>query len=358
MKTLISRIYFPIILILFLSFSALVPISHGVTVIWDRNTEDDLAGYKVYYGDSPKLYRSVVDVGNVTEYRFRSLNEGVTYYIAITAYDTSDNESGKSNEACINFISIQNYYFDNDCDGIFDDEDNCTETPNGPDDGTCICGGEPCVSDGECECGSCSMNNEDTDNDGSGDVCDPTPYAELCQSYCNLCNCCVGLQDAGRNVDIFDCYFGGYITQEACEAAGCAWWTERGRCVMDICLGDLDGNTKVKAQERSILLQETGRTDCPCESSSDDICQQYLEKYNCCLGLDKAGRNVDIFDCYYGGYDTKEACEAAGCTWWADSNRCVNDMCIGDFNRDITVKGQERNILLQETGRSGCPTCL
>jgi len=64
---------------------------------------------------------------------------------------------------------------DTDEDGVFDYEDNCPSTPNGPDGGTCRVGqiGESCLRDGGCGCvGVCSMNQEDTDGDGIGDACD------------------------------------------------------------------------------------------------------------------------------------------------------------------------------------------
>jgi len=70
----------------------------SLKLIWDANTEDDLAGYKVYYGTSSGNYEQPIDVGNVTEYELKGLNEGITYYIALTAYDTSNNESEKSDE--------------------------------------------------------------------------------------------------------------------------------------------------------------------------------------------------------------------------------------------------------------------
>ena len=73
-----------------------------VTIHWDQNTESDLAGYKVYYGNSSMNYDSNVDVGNQTSYTLSGLVSGHTYYIAITSYDTTGNESTYSSEVIYN----------------------------------------------------------------------------------------------------------------------------------------------------------------------------------------------------------------------------------------------------------------
>ena len=65
---------------------------------WDENTEEDIAGYKVYYGISSSNYDDIIDVGNQTTYDLSDLVSGVTYYLAVTAYNSSGNESGYSNE--------------------------------------------------------------------------------------------------------------------------------------------------------------------------------------------------------------------------------------------------------------------
>ncbi len=57
----------------------------------------DLAGYTLYYGNSSGNYTTTVNVGNVTTYTFTNLAAG-TYYFAVTAYDTSGNQSAYSNE--------------------------------------------------------------------------------------------------------------------------------------------------------------------------------------------------------------------------------------------------------------------
>jgi len=65
---------------------------------WDANTEPDLAGYRIYYGTASREYLNSIDVGNTTTYRLDGLLERVMYYIAVTAYDTTGNESGFSDE--------------------------------------------------------------------------------------------------------------------------------------------------------------------------------------------------------------------------------------------------------------------
>ena len=70
----------------------------ALTLAWDPNTEDDLAGYRVYFGTQSGDYGSIIDVGNVTEYTVTGLDPETRYYFALTAYDTSWNESDFSEE--------------------------------------------------------------------------------------------------------------------------------------------------------------------------------------------------------------------------------------------------------------------
>ena len=69
-----------------------------VTLAWDANSEPDLSGYKLYYGTSPGNYPNVITLGLVTTYTVTNLTDGVTYYFALTAFDTEGFESDKSNE--------------------------------------------------------------------------------------------------------------------------------------------------------------------------------------------------------------------------------------------------------------------
>jgi len=80
----------------FFSNSAL-PCSPNPDIL-DPNTEPDLAGYKVFYGPTSQGYGTAINVGNVTSYTVTGLTAGKTYFLAVRAYDTSNNESGFSNE--------------------------------------------------------------------------------------------------------------------------------------------------------------------------------------------------------------------------------------------------------------------
>ncbi len=75
------------------------------TVTWNAPTENedgsplgDLEGYIIYYGTSSDTYTQSIDIGNVTTYQLSGLEYETTYYIALTAYDTSGNESNYSSE--------------------------------------------------------------------------------------------------------------------------------------------------------------------------------------------------------------------------------------------------------------------
>jgi len=86
------------VVISFLLFHLQIAFGAALSLSWNPNGEADLDGYKIYYGTSPGNYGPPIDVGDVTSYSLSGLTEGVRYYIALAAYDTSDNESGKSGE--------------------------------------------------------------------------------------------------------------------------------------------------------------------------------------------------------------------------------------------------------------------
>ena len=89
-------------LLTILAILAIAGIAQAATinVSWNPNTEPDLSGYKLYHGTASGQYGEPVDVGNVTGHVMEITPQyGATYYFALTAYDTSGNESGYSDEA-------------------------------------------------------------------------------------------------------------------------------------------------------------------------------------------------------------------------------------------------------------------
>ena len=74
-------------------------------ISWNPNSEPDLAGYKVYQGTTTGVYTVVYTIPLASladpthpEYVVYNLAFGTQYFFAVTAYDTSNNESGFSSE--------------------------------------------------------------------------------------------------------------------------------------------------------------------------------------------------------------------------------------------------------------------
>jgi len=76
------------------------PASSSATLTWNANTDNDLAGYKVYRATASGAYGAPVAtlIGNVTNYFAMGLQVGTTYFFVVTAYDNAGNESVFSNE--------------------------------------------------------------------------------------------------------------------------------------------------------------------------------------------------------------------------------------------------------------------
>ncbi len=73
--------------------------SAEVRLAWDANTETNLTGYRVYQGLSSRNYTRVIEgTGLSTSRNVTALSEGVTYFFAVTAVNSSGLESDYSNE--------------------------------------------------------------------------------------------------------------------------------------------------------------------------------------------------------------------------------------------------------------------
>jgi hypothetical protein len=106
--------------------------AQGFTLIWDENTEPDLAGYCVHIGFSSRQYIQQRDVGNQSSCEINTPPEGTPLYLAVTAYDIYGNESAFSEELVYTFNS------DTDRDGLTDAEEITIylTDPNNPDTDT------------------------------------------------------------------------------------------------------------------------------------------------------------------------------------------------------------------------------
>jgi hypothetical protein len=160
-----------------------------VTVAWDKNQETDVIGYKFHYGIASKNYQYTVDVKNNTSCSISGLEEGKTYYFAVTAYD-NNNESDFSEEL-VHTIPMPSSPLppeDTDGDGILDDDEISiygTDPENVDTDGDGINDGEELVLwgdnwdadvDGD---GLINLLDEDSDSDQYSDGSTPAPLPTI-----------------------------------------------------------------------------------------------------------------------------------------------------------------------------------
>jgi len=69
---------------------------------WDPNSENDLAGYRIFYREEGQSYNyeELAWEGSETTCTIYNLDDNATYYFVARAFDTRGSESGDSNEAC------------------------------------------------------------------------------------------------------------------------------------------------------------------------------------------------------------------------------------------------------------------
>lgn len=276
-----------------------------------------------------------------------------------------------SAQATINLIA------DEDNDGILSAEDNCPDTANGPDAGTCSRGaiGQSCVNDRECGvCGFCSKNQEDGDQDGPGDVCDPDndndgipDGSDNCpfvvntgqedtgdfDGVGNLCDNCP--DDVNLNQADWNCNGTGDVCEDSDvdglydDQDNCPGWPNangNGTCV--------DGPHKGDA---CASYADCGGQDYPCSDDQEDT---YPPGGN---GIGDACDCESDFNCD-GNVDADDVTpflDDFGRSQFNDP--CTNpDQCSGDFNCDGNVASDDVAKFLEDFGRSKfnnpCPWCV
>ncbi len=83
-----------------------LPMNGAVRLIWVKNKESDIKGYKVYYGTSSRYYfgkgadkgDSPIFVNDISSFDLQGLENEKVYFISITAVDNEDQESAFSKE--------------------------------------------------------------------------------------------------------------------------------------------------------------------------------------------------------------------------------------------------------------------
>ena len=75
------------------------PEQPGAAILsWNPNTEPNVAGYRVYVGLASGVYGPPINAGSLTTLQVTNLALGQTYFFVVTAVNTSNMESGYSNE--------------------------------------------------------------------------------------------------------------------------------------------------------------------------------------------------------------------------------------------------------------------
>lgn len=69
-----------------------------ITLVWVPNEESDLAGYNVWYSDTERGGYELIASTSAAQYVDRDVENGRTYYYAVSAFDFDGNESALSPE--------------------------------------------------------------------------------------------------------------------------------------------------------------------------------------------------------------------------------------------------------------------
>ena len=82
-----------------------VSVNGSMSLSWVAPSENvdgsrltDLAGYRVYYGDSSRDYADMTDISSPSSTATTLILPSGDYYVAMTALDQEGNESSYSNE--------------------------------------------------------------------------------------------------------------------------------------------------------------------------------------------------------------------------------------------------------------------
>jgi hypothetical protein len=75
----------------------------SIELAWDRSTETDLAGYRVYRAAANGTFEKVADLSAIPTWSDHAVESGKTYRYALTAFDQAGNESPRSAPVQVTF---------------------------------------------------------------------------------------------------------------------------------------------------------------------------------------------------------------------------------------------------------------
>ncbi len=109
-SSLLPTVNFSLLVYFLIFLGVITPVfgqtANTVTIQWAPNSENDLAGYRVYQGVKPGQYRFSRDIGNTLSYTASNLDTSLTHYFCVTAYDNAGNESSPSAEISKTFNQV------------------------------------------------------------------------------------------------------------------------------------------------------------------------------------------------------------------------------------------------------------
>jgi hypothetical protein len=70
--------------------------ANSIQLVWERNTEPDLAGYRIYRAIAGGAFEQLAGIIQIPSYSDRTVEHGKTYRYAISAVDQTGNESART----------------------------------------------------------------------------------------------------------------------------------------------------------------------------------------------------------------------------------------------------------------------
>jgi hypothetical protein len=69
---------------------------NSIELAWDRNTESDLAGYRIYRAEGSGAFAKIAEGSQIPNYSDRTIERGKTYRYTVIAVDQAGNESARA----------------------------------------------------------------------------------------------------------------------------------------------------------------------------------------------------------------------------------------------------------------------